>query len=192
MQRIPENTQGNTARKSGRTSGQSGSVTAYIGLGSNIEAESNLRAARSHLDATPGIVLTAASRVYRTPPWGFADQPPFLNAVLAMETTLEPLELLDCLLDIESRQMRERTIRYGPRTLDLDLLLYGSQAATGPRLTVPHPLLHERAFVLVPLCDLAPEFMHPVLGRPMKELLSRVERTGIEPVEFSLELPGPR
>ncbi len=176
-------------RNTGPADGQSDSVTAYIGLGSNIEAEANLRAACHHLGGAPGISLAAASRVYRTPPWGFVAQPPFLNAVLGLDTTLEPLELLDCLLDIESRQLRKRTIRHGPRTLDLDLLLYGSQVTAGPRLTVPHPLLHERAFVLVPLCDLAPEFMHPVLGRPMKELLSRVERAGVEPVEFSLEVP---
>lgn len=165
-------------------------MIAYIGLGSNIEAETNLQAACEHLSATPGISLKAASRVYRTPPWGYEPQPSFLNAVLALETTLKPRELLDCLLDIESRQLRERTIRYGPRTLDLDLLLHGSQTVTGPRLTVPHPLLHERAFVLAPLCDLAPRLLHPVLGRSIEDLLEGVDRTGIETVEFGLKLPA--
>ena len=162
-------------------------ASAFIALGSNIDAERNLPAAVGRLAATPGLRLTALSGVYRTPPWGVEDQPSFLNAAAAAETTLSPLELLDALQAIENRLGRTREVRFGPRTIDLDLLLYAEQVIDSERLTVPHPRLHERGFVLTPLCDLAPELIHPVLNRAMADLLARVDVDGIERTE--LELP---
>ena len=156
----------------------------YIALGSNIEPQANLRRAVRALAAR--LTLTGCSRVYRTPPWGLREQPPFLNAVLRAETDLAPQPLLELLLAVELTQGRTRGVPNAPRTLDLDLLLYGDLLLETPHLTVPHPRLHERAFVLVPLCDLAPDLRHPLLGRRMDELLAGVDRTGIEPVALTI------
>ncbi|HKJ00035.1 MAG TPA: 2-amino-4-hydroxy-6-hydroxymethyldihydropteridine diphosphokinase [bacterium] len=169
-------------------------LTAYVGLGSNIEPEANLRAAIALLEAEPGLRVTAVSPVYRTPPWGPVPQDPYLNAVLALETEFAPEDLLTRLLAIETRRGRDRSpqaVRWGPRTLDLDLLLCGDAVIATERLTLPHPRLAERAFVLVPLCDLAPDLRHPVLGRRMRELLSAVGRDGVEPVPLRLQASAP-
>jgi len=167
-------------------------VTAFVGLGSNIAAEANLRTAVRLLAARPGLRLTALSPVYRTPPWGPVPQDDFLNAVAALETTLSATDVLDALLAIETQRGRDRSPgaeRWGPRTLDLDLLLWGDAAIAMERLTVPHPRLAERGFALVPLCDLAPGLRHPVLGRTMAELLASVSRAGIAPAGLHLALP---
>jgi 2-amino-4-hydroxy-6-hydroxymethyldihydropteridine diphosphokinase len=136
-------------------------VRAYVGLGGNVGvAEDTLRAAIRALDALPSTRLVRASRLYRTPAWGRVEQPDFVNAVAAIDTALAPRALLDSLLGIERAHGRERDAearRWGPRTLDLDLLLYGDASIDEPGLHVPHPHLHERAFVLVPLCEIAPE-----------------------------------
>ncbi|MEE8434845.1 MAG: 2-amino-4-hydroxy-6-hydroxymethyldihydropteridine diphosphokinase [bacterium] len=152
---------------------------AYIGLGSNISAELNLPAASALLAQSPGIVLKRVSPVYRTPPWGYADQESFLNAVAAVETTLPPLGLLDALQAVELRLDRKRAFPNGPRTADLDLLLYGETLIESKRLIVPHPRMHERGFVLVPLCDLAPQLTHPRLNRTMAELMESLDLRGI-------------
>lgn len=173
-------------------------ITAYIGLGSNIEPEAHLRAALRRLDEQPGARPTAVSPVYRTPPWGPVPQGPYLNAVVAVETDLAADALLEVLLAIELAQGRDRSptaVRWGPRTLDLDVLLYGNSIIETERLTVPHPRLAERAFALVPLCDLAPDLTHPVLEHPMYvllEALDHTEREGIEPVALSLRPSLPR
>lgn len=143
-------------------------VRAYVGLGGNVGvAEDTLRAAIRALDALPSTRLVRASRLYRTPAWGRVEQPDFVNAVAAIDTALAPRALLDSLLGIERAHGRERDAearRWGPRTLDLDLLLYGDASIDESGLHVPHPHLHERAFVLVPLCEIAPEAVIPGHG----------------------------
>lgn len=159
-------------------------VQAFIGLGGNLgDVPAALRRALETLGALPGTRLMAASRVYRTPAWGVTDQPPFLNAAAAIRTQLPPAELLAALLDIERAVGRDRgrpdALRWGPRALDLDLLLYGEQVIDRPGLHVPHPHLHERAFVLVPLAEIAPDAMVPGHGR-VADLLAGVDAAGIE------------
>ncbi|MGO1071646.1 2-amino-4-hydroxy-6-hydroxymethyldihydropteridine diphosphokinase [Lysobacter sp. CA199] len=137
-------------------------TTAYVGLGSNLgDSAAVLRAALRALDALPRTRLSQASRLYRTPAWGQTDQPDFLNAVAALETALPARDLLAAMLEIERDAGRSRRAdgsdRWGPRTLDLDLLLYGQATIAEPGLHVPHPHLHERAFALVPLLEIAPQ-----------------------------------
>jgi 2-amino-4-hydroxy-6-hydroxymethyldihydropteridine diphosphokinase len=157
---------------------------AWIGLGSNIEPAANLRRGLALL--AQHMRITAVSPVYETPPWGYADQPPFLNAVAGLAIDRAPEALLDLLQATEQACRRERSIANGPRTLDLDLLLYGDAVIDTPRLQVPHPRLHERAFVLVPLCDVAPEARHPILHETMQTLLQGVSREGIAPSTLAL------
>ena len=131
-------------------------VTAYIGLGANLgQAQETLRQAANELAQTPGVDSLRLSPFYRTAPID-SSGPDYVNAVAGIETTLAPILLLDALQAIETKHGRLRPYRNAPRTLDLDLLLYGDQAIDTPRLTVPHPRMHERAFVLKPLSDLAP------------------------------------
>lgn len=151
----------------------------FIGLGSNVgDRQAHLEQARAALAALPGTRLVAFSPVYETDPVGPVEQGPFLNAVAELATSLEPAVLRSALVAIETRASREPVElrqRWGPRTLDLDLLLYDDQVIDTPELSVPHPRLHERVFVLRPLCDLAPEVVHPTLGVTMRELLERME-----------------
>ena len=145
---------------------------AYIGMGSNLgDSAASLRAAVRRL-ADLG-TIAAASPVYETDPVGYADQPDFLNAVIALDTPLEPESLLDELLAIEAEFKRERGVRYGPRTLDLDLLLFGQARIDEKGLQIPHPRLHERAFVLEPLAEVAPGLEVPGMGA-VEALLARL------------------
>ncbi len=133
---------------------------AYVGVGANIgDREATIRAA---IAALPGVV--AVSELRETDPVGVTDQPAFLNGAVAVETELSPRELLESLLMIERGLGRERGLRWGPRTIDLDLLLYGAETVDEPGLTVPHPRLHERRFALEPLADLDPELVVPGRG----------------------------
>ncbi|HEY0635615.1 MAG TPA: 2-amino-4-hydroxy-6-hydroxymethyldihydropteridine diphosphokinase [Gammaproteobacteria bacterium] len=138
-------------------------VRAYIGLGSNLDDPlSQVRAALTELAALPQSRLAAVSPLYRTPPLGPADQPDYINAVVALDTDLAPLALLDHLQHIEQQHGRVRgPLRWGPRTLDLDLLLYGERVITSERLTVPHPGVSERPFVIFPLQAIAPALVLP-------------------------------
>ncbi|MCP1375532.1 2-amino-4-hydroxy-6-hydroxymethyldihydropteridine diphosphokinase [Dyella lutea] len=157
---------------------------AYVALGSNLgDSRATLVGAAEALAALPGSRLAGISRIYRTPPWGRRDQPDFLNAVVRLRTTLEPHDLLDALMAIERRFGRTRDgERWGPRTLDLDLLHVDGVVLDEPQLTLPHPRMGERAFVLLPLADLAPELELPGQGR-VAELLRRVDAGGCEPVD---------
>lgn len=159
-------------------------VRAWIGLGGNLgDVPATLRGALDALAALPGTRLVAASRLYRTPAWGMTDQPPFVNAAAGVDTVLAPATLLAALLDIERAAGRDRTApdarRWGPRALDLDLLLYGAEVIDRPGLRVPHPHLHERAFVLVPLAGIAADVVVPGHGR-VADLLAGVDAAGIE------------
>jgi len=154
-----------------------GKVAAYLGLGSNLgDRESNLKSAVEMLRVSGGILAVRASSFYETEPVGYVDQPGFLNAAAEVETTLSPEELLRLCHDIEDRLGRVRTIRWGPRTIDLDILLYGDRVIDTEDLTVPHPLMHEREFVLRPLSEIAPGLPHPRLGKTVGELLDAIRR----------------
>jgi 2-amino-4-hydroxy-6-hydroxymethyldihydropteridine diphosphokinase len=143
-----------------------------VGLGSNLgEREATLWKALEGLGATEGIEVLAVSSFRETDPVGVVDQPRFVNAAAALETSLSPRELLERLLDVERSLGRDRAVeeRWGPRTLDLDLLLYGGESIDEPGLEVPHPRLTERAFVLEPLLELDPDLRLPD-GRPLRDL----------------------
>ena len=147
-------------------------MRAYVGLGSNLgEREATLWKALEGLGATEGIEVLAVSSFRETDPVGVVDQPRFVNAAVALETSLRPRELLERLLDVERSLGRDRAVeeRWGPRTLDLDLLLYGGETIDEPGLEVPHPRLAERAFVLEPLLELDPDLRLPD-GRPLRDL----------------------
>ena len=139
--------------------------TAYVALGANLgDPAATIRAAFVALANLPESLIAHCSSLYRTAPVGNTEQPEFINAVAALETTLAPEALLDALFDIEARFGRIRAEKNGPRTLDLDLLLYNNQQLNLPRLTLPHPRLHLRAFVLVPLAEIAPDLALPGRG----------------------------
>jgi 2-amino-4-hydroxy-6-hydroxymethyldihydropteridine diphosphokinase len=155
-------------------------VRAAIGLGGNLgDAAATLREAFQALDRLPGTRLLRASPLYRTPAWGNTDQPDFVNAAAVVDTTLPARALLDALLDVERRfgRRREADAHWGPRTLDLDLLLYGDSAIDEPGLRVPHPHLHERAFALLPLARISPDMDVPGRGR-VSALLAGVDASG--------------
>jgi len=162
----------------------SAATDAYVALGSNLgDSRATLVSAIEALAALPVSHLTGRSRIYRTPPWGRTDQPDFLNAVVRLHTSLPPRTLLEALMAIERRFGRERDgERWGPRTLDLDLLHMEGVTLDDPSLTLPHPRAAERAFVLLPLSDLAPELVLPGLGA-VGELLQRVDAGGCEPID---------
>ena len=152
-----------------------------MGLGSNLgDRAAYLLSGLSALSRLPGTRLLRLSPLYETEPLG-PPQPRYLNLVAEVETALPPRGLLEAMLAIERALGRERRERWGPRTLDLDLLLYGDLVVREEGLELPHPRLHERAFVLVPLLDLLPEGRHPLLGRTFAELLAALDRQGVWP-----------
>ncbi|MGE5624761.1 MAG: 2-amino-4-hydroxy-6-hydroxymethyldihydropteridine diphosphokinase [Bacillota bacterium] len=162
----------------------SATVTAYVGLGANLDdPAAHVRRAFDNLAALAQARLVARSPLYRSAPLGPPDQPDYINAVGVVETRLPPRELLAALRGIELGHGRVRDgTRWGPRTLDLDLLLYGGLVLDSPELILPHPGLHDRAFVLYPLNDVAPDLVIPGRG-PLRGLLERLKNTSVERLE---------
>jgi 2-amino-4-hydroxy-6-hydroxymethyldihydropteridine diphosphokinase len=153
-------------------------TVAVLGLGGNIgDTRSLMAKAIERLAKNPEIGLQAVSALYRTPPWGKTNQPPFLNAAVRIETKLSPAALLKTVLGVEHELGRERAERWGPRTIDIDILLYGTIAIDEPGLRIPHPRLKERAFALAPLVDVMPDT--EVSGRRASEWLAESDRAGM-------------
>lgn len=148
--------------------------TIYLCLGTNSgDRHANLLSAAELLP--PEATILSKSPIYKTPPWGYTDQPDFLNQVIKAETTLEPLALLDHIKNIEKRVGRTATFHWGPREIDIDILFYDDLVYEGDKLTIPHPFLHERGFVLIPLADLAPELKHPLTGLTIQQHLDEID-----------------
>jgi 2-amino-4-hydroxy-6-hydroxymethyldihydropteridine diphosphokinase len=124
--------------------------------------------------------INTASRVYETPPWGYHDQPAFLNQVLCIETATVPIDLLGKIKEIESKMGREPSFRNGPRLIDIDIILYGDQQIDLPGLIIPHPRMLERGFVMVPLAEIAPDLVIPGDGRTSREIVSLMDVSGIK------------
>lgn len=163
---------------------------AYIAIGSNLgDRRAHLEAGLKEVASLPNTRLAEVSHAYETPPMGPVAQPDFLNAVFAIKTSLAPMSLLAALLAAEKKHQRQRRIHWGPRTLDLDLLLYGEYIFKSATLTLPHPHMHERSFVLVPLCEIAPRLSHPVTGRPFAAYLAALNGREAKAVG-SLALPA--
>ena len=154
-------------------------MKAWLGIGSNIgDMAAMLDRAVAALAAVPGIQVVARSSDYRTPPWGKTDQPWFLNGAVAIETDLDPHALLDACQGIERDLGRIREERWGPRIIDIDVLAYEGAAVDDERLVLPHRYVRERAFVLVPLAEIAPDLT--IGGETVSDALAKLDRTGIE------------
>ena len=153
--------------------------TVYLALGTNLgDRLANLKQAISSL--TPQLDVKAKSQVYETPPWGFEDQPKFLNQVVKAKTYLEPERLLKHLKRLEVALGRKESFVNGPRLIDIDILFYDDLVLNKPALVIPHPRLHERGFVLLPLLDIAPDLVHPVQKKTVSEMAAMCNAEGIE------------
>ena len=151
----------------------------YLSLGSNLgDRARNLRNSITLL--APMVQSVLQSSIYQTEPWGYADQPAFLNQAIKANTSLEPMKLLEFLKEIECSMGRQETFRFGPRLIDLDILFYDDLILDTPKLTIPHPRITERAFVLIPLVEISPNLYHPVLHRTIQELKNLVDSGRIE------------
>lgn len=159
----------------------------YLGLGANLgDPQQHLVQGITQLSAHPALTLDRVSRLYRSRPMGPIDQPDYLNAVVSVQTSLEPECLLDLCQTIEQLHQRERLRHWGERTLDIDILLYGDMVINTPRLMIPHVGIALRDFVLLPLADLAPELMIPILGQSVSTLLDQCPSFGATPLSVPL------
>lgn len=151
----------------------------YLALGTNMgNRVQNLKDAIAAL--SPQMEVKAKSHIYETPPWGYEDQPWFLNQVLKVQTYLAPEPLLKHIKRLETALGRKVSFRNGPRLIDIDILFYDDLVLDTPLLTLPHPRLHERGFVLLPMMDLAPDFVHPVMQKSVREMLASCNLSGIK------------
>jgi 2-amino-4-hydroxy-6-hydroxymethyldihydropteridine diphosphokinase len=151
----------------------------YLSLGSNLgDRLDNLRTAITSLP--PKVHPRIQSSVYETEPWGYSDQPAFLNQIIKADTALDPFDLLTFIKETEVILGRQETFRFGPRLIDLDILFYDDLVMDTPKLTIPHPRIAERAFVLIPLAEIAPDLYHPVLGKTIQQLKTDVDTSSIE------------
>jgi len=156
--------------------------TVYLSLGTNMgDRAANLKQAVTSL--TPQMTVKKKSEVYETPPWGYTEQDEFLNQVVMATTYLEPEPLLKHLKRLEVALGREATFRYGPRLIDIDILFYDDLVLETPLLTIPHPHVYDRGFLLVPLMDIAPEFVHPVTKIKVSEMIALTNTEGIVPYQ---------
>jgi len=156
--------------------------TVYLSLGTNIgNRAENLKQAITSLP--PQMRVKKKSKVFETPPWGYTDQEPFLNQVVKVTTYLEPEPLLKHLKRLEVALGRKATFRYGPRLIDLDILFFDDLVLDTPILTIPHPHVHDRGFVLVPMMDIAPDHMHPVMKKSIREMIALCSTEGIVPYD---------
>jgi len=160
------------------------STTGYLGFGTNLgDRKKNLDRAIISLDSRPDLAILRTSGIYETEPWGMTDQPNFLNMVAEIATSVSLGELLERVKKLEQDMGREDGPRFGPRLIDVDILLLEDQMVNQPDLQIPHASLHLRAFVLVPLAELAPDLVHPVLGETIAQLASRVDGLdGVKPL----------
>ncbi|WP_163527995.1 2-amino-4-hydroxy-6-hydroxymethyldihydropteridine diphosphokinase [Halobacillus ihumii] len=157
---------------------------AYIALGSNISPRKQyLTEAIDMLDKHEEIILAKQSKIYQTAPVGYTEQNDFLNMVIEVDTVLQPLQLLDYCQTIEQNLGRRRIIKWGPRTIDLDILLYNDENMKAERLTIPHPYMHERAFVIVPLAEVNPEANLPTLMKTAKEVLQQLPDEDVKTIQ---------
>jgi 2-amino-4-hydroxy-6-hydroxymethyldihydropteridine diphosphokinase len=148
---------------------------AYLSLGSNVgDREAQLRDALARLGTTGRVV--AVSSIYETEPVEFTEQPRFLNCAVALETTKTPQHLMTAILEIEEEMGRRRVQKKGPRSIDIDILLFGDAIVDSPEVTIPHPAMHQRRFVLEPLAEIAPEVIHPILKKTIEELLNSLPK----------------
>jgi 2-amino-4-hydroxy-6-hydroxymethyldihydropteridine diphosphokinase len=160
--------------------------TVYLSLGGNLgEPDKSMGAALRMLDADAETDVVAVSSLYRTPPWGKTDQPDFLNVAAELRTELSPRALLDACLDAERRLKRVRQERWGPRLIDIDILVFGDRTVHEAGLEIPHPRMLERGFVLAPLAEIAPDFL--ARGRRLADWLAELDITGIERLESGLD-----
>jgi 2-amino-4-hydroxy-6-hydroxymethyldihydropteridine diphosphokinase len=168
---------------------RTGPVTVYLGLGSNVgDREEYIEQSVFLLEKNPSITVTRRSTNYETEAEGGGDQPPFINAAVEIKTTLTPHKLLEICQEIESALGRERELEWGPRTIDIDILLFGGQIISDDKLQIPHPLMHERLFVLKPLREIAPNAIHPVLEKTVESLFDEKKAEAGE--KYDDELPG--
>lgn len=168
-----------------------GEDSVYLGLGSNLgDKADNCRRALELISASAHTQLVAISSFYKTAPVGYLEQDWFINCAVRVNTILPPHKLRQFLQGIEGQMGRVRTFPMGPRLIDIDILLYGDMVISEGDLTIPHPRLHERAFVLVPLAELAPELSHPILHKTIRQLLDKKGTEGVEPYLPPPQLDG--